>query len=107
MITAVCLYTPLCLFVEKKRFWLEYDFKKKGRFRGSKALIPLDNGISVVESCDDIVIRFNGDPHRGVLRSGGGHFGYKSAKCWTLENVSFLSPPLPPPTSNGGRGGIN
>ena len=56
-------------------------------------MIPLDNGILVVESCDDIVIRFNGDPYRGVLRSGGGHFGYKSAKCWILENVSFPSPP--------------
>ena len=56
-------------------------------------MIPLDNGILVVESCDDIVIRFNGDPYRGVLRSGGGHFGYKSAKCWTLENVSFQTGP--------------
>ena len=45
----------------------------------------------MVESYDDIVIGFNGDPYRGILRSGGGHFGYKSAKCWTLENVSFCS----------------
>ena len=69
-------------------------------------MIPLDNGILVVESCDDIVIGFNGDPYRGVLRSGGGHFGYKSAKCWTLENVSFPSPPPPTDPQSTSREGI-
>ena len=51
------------------RFFIEDGVKKKYRFRGSKALIPLDNGILVVESCDDIVIGFNGDSYMGMLRS--------------------------------------
>ena len=53
-------------------------------------MIPLDNGILVVESCDDIVIGFNGDSYRGMLRSVPNHFWYKRGKCWTLANVSFL-----------------
>ena len=51
-------------------------------------MIPLDNGILAVESCDDIVIRFNGDPYRGVWKSVPNQKGCKSAKCWTSENVS-------------------
>ncbi len=51
-------------------------------------MIPLDNVISVVESCEDIVIRFNGDPYRGVWKSVPNQKGCKSAKCWTSENVS-------------------
>ena len=64
---------------EKNVFLLEYELKKK--IDGSKALIPLDNVILVVASCEDIVTRFCGDPYRGILRSGGGHFGYESARC--------------------------
>ena len=51
-------------------------------------MIPLDNVISVVESCEDVVIRFNGDPYRGMSRSVHSQKGCKSAKGWTSENVS-------------------
>ena len=51
-------------------------------------MIPVDNVILVVESCEDIVIRFNGDPYREVSRSVPSQKGGKSAKCWTSENVS-------------------
>ena len=71
------------------RFFIEDGVKQKYRFRGSKALIPLDNEILVVESCDDIVIGFNGDSYRGMLRSVPSLFQYKRGKCWTLANVSF------------------
>ena len=53
-------------------------------------MIPLDNEILVVESSDDIVIGFNGDSYRGMLRSVPSLFEYKRGKCWTLANVSFL-----------------
>ena len=33
-------------------------------------------------------MRFNGDTYRGMSRSVPSHFGYKTAKCWTSENVS-------------------
>ena len=51
-------------------------------------MIPLDKAKIVVESWKDIVIGFNGDPYRGRSRSVPSQKGYKSAKCWTLENVS-------------------
>ena len=51
-------------------------------------MIPLDKEKIVVESWKDIVIRFNGDPYRGRSRSVPSQKLYKSAKRWTLENVS-------------------
>ena len=56
-------------------------------------MIPVDKAILVVESFKDIVIRFNGDLYRGRSRSVPSQKRHKSAKCWTLENVSFSSPP--------------
>ena len=53
-------------------------------------MIPLDKEKIVVESWKDIVIRLNGDPYRGRSGSFPSRKVYKSAKCWTLENVSFL-----------------
>ena len=55
-------------------------------------MFPLGEEKIVVESWKDIVIRFNGDPYRGRSRSVPSQKGYKSAKCWILENVSFLPP---------------
>ena len=52
--------------------------------------MPLDEEKIVVESWKDIVLRFNGDPYRGRSRSVPSQKRYKSGKCWTLENVSFL-----------------
>ena len=60
-------------------------------------MIPLDKEKIMVESGEDIVIRFNDDPYRGRSRSVPSQKLYESAKCWTLENVSF-----PPPTIPGG-----
>ena len=54
-------------------------------------MIPLDEEKIVVESWKDIVIRFNGDPYRGRSRSVPSQKLYKSAKCWTLENVRYQS----------------
>ena len=56
-------------------------------------MIPLDKRKIMLESWKDIVIRFNGDPYRGRARSVPSQKRYKSANCWTLENVSFLPPP--------------
>ena len=67
----------------KKRLLVEHEFKQ------SKDLIPLDAKI-VVESWEDIVTEFNGDPYRGRSRSVPSPKEYKSAKCRTFENVSGL-----------------
>ena len=84
-----------------KRSLAEYELKKS-RFGGSKVLIPLDKEKIVVECWKDIVIRFNGDPYRGRSRSVPNQNWYKTAKCWTLENVSFLSPDPPPRHGSAG-----
>ena len=81
-----------CVCSKKRVFCVKMNLKK-GRFGGFKALIPLDEAKIVVESWKDIVIGFNGDPYRGRSRSVPSQKGHKSAKCWTLENVSFSSPP--------------
>ena len=61
-------------------------------------MIPLDKAKILVDVWKDIVIGFNGDPYRGRSRSVPSQEGYKSAKCWTLENVGFFPlPPVPEP----------
>ena len=53
-------------------------------------MIPLDNVISVVESCEDIVIRFNGDPYRGVLRSVPSEKVYKKSQIVYMHPYSAI-----------------
>ena len=91
----MCFSAKDAFFQKKKRglFVLLGINLKKSRFGGSKVLLPLYIAKIVVDAWKDIVIGFNGDPYRGRSRSVPSQEGYKSCKCWTLENVSFLPPP--------------